>query len=132
LATVQEYKFPLPQFCVMKVAKYVSVVGNGDDIVTHTWSKCATIDILKTYLFIYLFIYVHRSVDHRYIFKYNQQDATLHNLFIYFIEMLYMFQAVPPPIIGSSKLCIQLRVLVKTLLLPATIMEELGLQLQQQ
>jgi hypothetical protein len=39
--------------------------------------------------------------------------------------MLYMFQAVPPPIIRSSKLYIQHRVLVKPLLLPAAIMEEL-------
>jgi hypothetical protein len=39
--------------------------------------------------------------------------------------MLYMFQAVPSPIIRSSKLYIQHRVLVKTLLLPAAIVEEL-------
>jgi hypothetical protein len=34
--------------------------------------------------------------------------------FIYFSEMLYMFQAVPPPIIRSSKLYIQHRVLCQT------------------
>jgi hypothetical protein len=39
--------------------------------------------------------------------------------FIYFCEMLYMFQAVPPHIIRSSKLYIQHRVLVKPLLLRA-------------
>jgi hypothetical protein len=39
--------------------------------------------------------------------------------------MLYMFQAVPPPIISSSKLYIQHWVLVKPLLLPAPIVEEL-------
>jgi hypothetical protein len=38
-----------------------------------------------------------------------------------------MFQAVPPPIIRSSKLYIQHRVLVKPLLLPAVIVEELEL-----
>ena len=85
------------------------------------------------------------------IFKYNQQDATLHNLFISVkcvkcCEMLYMFQAVPPPI-RSPKLYIQHRVLcqtftatchcrgrdgtaysigyfVKHLLLPATVVED--------
>jgi uncharacterized membrane protein len=54
LVTVQEYEFPLPQFCVMKVAQYISVVRNGDDRVTHMWSKCAKIDILKTYLLIFI------------------------------------------------------------------------------
>jgi len=34
--------------------------------------------------------------------------------FIYFCEMLYMFQAVAAPIIRSSKLCIQHRVLCQT------------------
>jgi hypothetical protein len=38
-----------------------------------------------------------------------------------------MFQAVPPPIIRSSKLYIQHRVLVKPLLLPAAIEEDLEL-----
>ena len=47
------------------------------------------------------------------ICTYNQQDATLHNLFI-FCEILYMFQAVSPPIIRSSKLYIQHRVLCQT------------------
>ena len=37
---------------------------------------------------------------------------------IYFCEMFYMFQAVPPPIIKSSKLYTEHR--VKPLLLPAT------------
>jgi hypothetical protein len=45
--------------------------------------------------------------------------------FIYFCEMLYMFQALPLPIIRSSKLYIHRRVLVKTLLLPAAIVEDL-------
>jgi len=35
-------------------------------------------------------------------FKYNQQDATLYNILL-LLSMLYMFQAVSPPIIRSSK-----------------------------
>jgi hypothetical protein len=42
----------------------------------------------------------------------NQQDATFLN-FVYFYRMLYMFQAVTPPIIRSTKLYIQLQVFVK-------------------
>jgi hypothetical protein len=33
---------------------------------------------------------------------YNEHDAALHNLFIYFCEMLYVFQAVPTLIIIRS------------------------------
>jgi len=42
--------------------------------------------------------------------KYNQQDATFPRS-IYFYKLLYMFQAVPPPIIRSTKLYIQRQVL---------------------
>ena len=42
--------------------------------------------------------------------KYNQEDATLSRS-IYFYKLLYMFQAVPPPIIRSTKLYIQRQVL---------------------
>jgi hypothetical protein len=42
--------------------------------------------------------------------KHNQQDATFPRS-IYFYKLLYMFQAVPPPIIRSTKLCIQRQVL---------------------
>jgi len=42
--------------------------------------------------------------------KYNQQDATFSRS-IYFYKLLYMFQAVPPPIIRSTKLYIQRQVL---------------------
>jgi len=38
--------------------------------------------------------------------KYNQQDATFSRS-IYFYKLLYMFQAVPPPIIRSTELHIQ-------------------------
>ena len=39
-----------------------------------------------------------------------------------------MFQAVPPPIIRSSKLYTQHRLFVELLLLPTAIVSELGLQ----
>ena len=42
--------------------------------------------------------------------KDNQQDATFPRS-IYFYKFLYMFQAVPPPIIRSTKLYIQRQVL---------------------
>jgi hypothetical protein len=41
---------------------------------------------------------------------YNQQDATFSRS-IYLYKLLYMFQAVPPPIIKSTKLHIQRQVL---------------------
>jgi hypothetical protein len=57
--------------------------------------------------------------------KYNQQDATL-SQFIYFYKFLYMFQAVSPPIIRSTKLCIRGTVsgIVKPILLPAAIVHD--------
>jgi len=42
--------------------------------------------------------------------KYNQHDATFSRS-IYFYNLLYMFQAVPPPIIRSTQLYIQRQVL---------------------
>jgi hypothetical protein len=42
--------------------------------------------------------------------KYNQQDETFSRS-IYFLKLLYMFQAIPPPIIRSTKLCVQHEVL---------------------
>jgi len=54
--------------------------------------------------------------------KYNQQDATFFR-YIYFYKWLYMFQAVPSPIIRSTKRYIQLQVLPNKyccLLLPWT------------
>ena len=42
--------------------------------------------------------------------KYNLQDATFSRS-IYFYKLLYLFQAVPPPIIRSIKLYIQRQVL---------------------
>ena len=42
--------------------------------------------------------------------KYNQEDATFSRS-IYLYKLLYMFQAVPPPIIRSTKLHVQRQVL---------------------
>jgi hypothetical protein len=42
--------------------------------------------------------------------KYNQQDATFSRS-IYFYKLLYVFQAVPPPTIRSTKLYIQRKAL---------------------
>ena len=47
---------------------------------------------------------------------------------IYFIcKLLYMFRVVPPPIIRSIKLYLRRLVLVKPLLVPVAIVEELEL-----
>jgi hypothetical protein len=58
--------------------------------------------------------------------KYNQQDATF-SLSIYFYKLLYMFQAVPPPIIKSTKLYIQ-RHIVKTILMPAAFVDKMEIE----
>jgi len=57
--------------------------------------------------------------------KYNQQDATF-SWSIYFYKLLYMFQAVPPPIIRSTKLHTASGI-VKPILLPAAIVDEMEL-----
>ena len=57
---------------------------------------------------------------------YFQMQPTRRNVtqFIYLCEKLYMFQAVPPPIIRISNCIYSIRYFVKTLLLPATVVEE--------
>ena len=55
--------------------------------------------------------------------KYNQQDATLSRS-IYFYKLLYMFQAVPPPIIRSTTVNTASGI-VKPMLLPAPIVDEM-------
>jgi len=42
-------------------------------------------------------MYVHRNI----ITNYSQQDATFLEIYL-FLQTLYMFQAVPPPIIRST------------------------------
>ena len=48
--------------------------------------------------------------------------------FIYFWKLLYIFRVVSPPIIRSTQLYVHHLVLVKPLLLPTAIVEELELQ----
>jgi len=57
-----------------------------------------------------------------YISKVNQQDATFSRS-IYFYKLLYMFQAVPPPIIRSTKLYIQRQVLSNQYFLPVAVVD---------
>jgi hypothetical protein len=52
----------------------------------------------------------HKQVTGTISLKYNQKDATFSQS-IYFYKLLYIFQAVPPPIIRSTKLYIQRQVL---------------------
>jgi hypothetical protein len=56
--------------------------------------------------------------------KYNQKDATFSRS-IYFYKLLCMFQAVPPPIIRSTKLHTASGI-VKTILLPAAAGSSIG------
>jgi len=57
--------------------------------------------------------------------RYNQQDATFCRS-IYFYKLLYMFQAVPPPIIQEHKTVHTASGIVKQILLPAPIVDEMG------
>ena len=52
---------------------------------------------------------VHANIRHQIFPSYNQQEATFLDFLL--LQMLYMFQAVPPPIIRSTQLYIQLQVL---------------------
>ena len=63
------------------------------------------------YIYIYDISRLRVKVNLKYL-KYNQQDTTLSRS-IYFYKFLYMFQAVPPPIIRSTKLYIHRQVLSK-------------------
>ena len=68
---------------------------------------------------------VHGSVYRRRISKYNQRRCNV-TQFIYLCETLYMFQAVPPPIIKSSKTIYTASgTFSNNLPLPATVTEEL-------
>jgi len=59
--------------------------------------------------------------------KYNQQDATFSRS-IYFYKLLCMFQAVPPPIIRSTKTVHTASGIVKTILLSAAVHNSSRLQ----
>jgi hypothetical protein len=58
------------------------------------------------------FFDIHGSVHRKCISKYNQQESTLHNVFIS-VKCSTCFRWGPPPIIRSSKLYTQHRVLVR-------------------
>jgi hypothetical protein len=58
--------------------------------------------------------------------KYNQQYATFSRS-IYFYKLLYRFQAVPKPIIRSTKNVHTAKGIVKPILLPAAIVDEMEL-----
>jgi hypothetical protein len=58
--------------------------------------------------------------------KYNQQDVTFSRS-VYFYKLLYMFQAVSPPIIRSTNVHTASGI-VKTILLPAAVVDGMGLR----
>jgi len=62
--------------------------------------------------FIYTMLYSELHNLRTQSLKYSQQDATFSRS-VYFYKLLCMFQAVPPPIIRSTKLYIQCQVLSK-------------------
>ena len=70
---------------------------------------------------------VHGSVHRKRIFKYNQQDATLHSLFIC-VKCSTCFRRFLRPSSGAQNCIYSIGYLVKPLLLPATVLEELELQ----
>jgi hypothetical protein len=69
---------------------------------------------------------VQGSVHRECIFKYNQQDATLHNLFVS-AKYSICFRRFLRPSSGAQKLYIQHLVFVKLLLLPFALVGELKL-----
>ena len=69
---------------------------------------------------------VHGSVHRKHIFKYNQQDATLHNLFIY-VKYSTCFRRFLRPSSGAHICIYSIGYFVETLLLPATVVEEFQL-----
>ena len=69
---------------------------------------------------------VHGSVHCKRIFKYNQQDATLHNLFIS-VKCSTRFTRFFRPSSGAQNCTYSIEYFVRPLLLPATVVEELEL-----
>jgi hypothetical protein len=59
--------------------------------------------------------------------KYNQHDATFSRS-VYFHKLLYVFQAVPSPIIRSKKNVHTSSGIVKPILLPAAIVDEMEMR----
>jgi len=69
---------------------------------------------------------VHGSVRRKRIFKYNQQDAVLHNLFIS-VKYSTCFSQLLRPSSGAQNCIYSIGYSVKSLLLPATVVEDLKL-----
>ena len=69
---------------------------------------------------------VHGSVQHKCISKYNQQDATLHNLFIS-VKCCTCFRRFLRPSSGALNCIYSIGYFVKPLLPPATVVEEMEL-----
>ena len=67
---------------------------------------------------------IRRSVHHKYIYIEQPRRCNFSQFYLVH-KMLHMFQAVPPPIIRSSKLYTQHQVFARLMLLPAAIMEEM-------
>ena len=100
--------------CIVVGVSYTNSHVYATKIMSNCAENClCPFNIITSSMSLKIRFYVHWSVHRKCIFKYSQRYATLYNLFI-FSEMLYMFQAVPPPIIRSSKLYIQRRVLCQT------------------
>ena len=72
---------------------------------------------------------VHGSVHRRRIFTYNQQDATLHNLFIS-VKCSTCFRRFLRPSLGAQNCIYSIGYFVKPLLLPATVVPSLPRQWQ--
>jgi len=91
--------------------KYIKYIKNAKThkitcISIKKWAKFLVLPVVLLSIQILTFIYpCIASLS----LKYNQQDAPFSRS-IYFYKLLYMFQAVPPPIIRSSKLYIQRQV----------------------
>ena len=68
-----------------------------------------------------------RRKDHLPIFKYDQENATLHNLFIY-LKCSTCFRRFFRPSSGARNCIYSIGYFVKPLLLPATVVEEIELQ----
>jgi hypothetical protein len=88
---------------------------NSAEYRNSTFHRNVHIYIHKYIVFIYFFLFLGAFIC-PYIasisLKYNQQGATFSRS-TYFYKLLYMLQAVPPPIIRSTKLYIQRQILSK-------------------
>ena len=70
------------------------------------------------------------SLHHNYIYKLQPTRCKFSQFYLVH-KTLYMFQAVPLPIIRGTKLYIQRQVFVRPMLVPAAIVEEMEYQMGQ-